>query len=190
MGDTYNNVGPTDVRHLLYDGMDHPLLDHPLLDRATRPVAPTFVWWTFWNCVLTKCQTKGSTMSFLTPKYDLVDSEGLLERFAKYRLMQTGALERHSGGCWEGMGVLFLLPVPNSSLFITIWFVDSILLLESETHFFLLSFSKDLTSGRETIVFGRWNYIVWGGKLYCLARETILFRARFVCFSKMKCIVF
>ena len=142
------------------------------------------------NYVLTKCQTKGSTMSFLTPKYDLVDSEGLLERFAKYRLMQTGALERHSGGCWEGMGVLFLLPVPNSSLFITIWFVDSILLLESETHFFLLSFSKDLTSGRETIVFGRWNYIVWGGKLYCLARETILFRARFVCFSKMKCIVF
>ena len=43
MGDTYNNVGPTDVRHLLYDGMDHPLLDHSLLDRATRPVAPTFV---------------------------------------------------------------------------------------------------------------------------------------------------
>ena len=23
---------------------DHPLLDQPLLDRATRPVAPTFVW--------------------------------------------------------------------------------------------------------------------------------------------------
>ena len=94
-------------------------------------------------------------MSFLAPKYGLVDSEGLLERFAKYRLMQTGALERHSGGCWEGMGVLFLLPVPNGSLFITIRFVDSTLLLESETHFFLLSFSKDLTSGRETIVFGR-----------------------------------
>ena len=53
-------------------------------------------------------------------KIRLVDSEGLLERFAKYRLMQTGALERHSGGCWEGMGVLFLLPVPNGSLFITI----------------------------------------------------------------------
>ena len=87
-------------------------------------------------------------------------------------------------------GVLFLFPVPNGPLFITIRFVDSTLLLESETHFFLLSFSKDLTSGRETIVFGRWNYIVWGGKLYCLARETILFRARFVCFSKMKCIVF
>ena len=83
------------------------LLDHPLLDRATRPVAPTFVGWTFRNCVLTKCQTKGATMSFLAPKYDLVDSEGLLGRFAKYRLMQTGVLEQHSGGCWERMGVLF-----------------------------------------------------------------------------------
>ena len=169
---------------------DHPLLDQSLLDRATRPVAPTFVWWTFRNCVLTKCQTKGSTMLFLAPKYDLVDSEGLLGRFAKYRLMQEGVLERHFGGCWERMGVLFLFSVSNGSLFITFWFVDSTLLLESETHFFLLPFSKDLTSGRETIVFGRWNYIVWGGKLYCLARETILFRARFVCFSKMKCIVF
>ena len=94
-------------------------------------------------------------MSFLTPKYDLVDSEGLLGRFAKYRLMQTGVLEQHSGGCWERMGVLFLFPVPNGTLFITFRFVDSTLLLESETHFFLLSFSKDLTSGRETIVFGR-----------------------------------
>lgn len=27
-------------------------------------------------------------------------------------------------------------------------------------------------------------------KQYCLARETILFRVRFVCFSKTKCIVF
>ena len=37
----------------------------------------------------------------------------------------------------------------------------------------LLPFSKDLTSGHETIVFGGGNYIVWRGKLYCLARETI-----------------
>ena len=170
--------------------MNHPLLDHPLLDRATRPVAPTFVWWTFLNYVLTKCQTKGATMSFLAPKYDLVDSEGILGRFAKYTLMQEGASERHFGVGWERMDVLFLFSVSNGSLFITFWFVDSTLLLERETHFFLLPFSKDLTSGHETIVFGRWNYIVWRGKLYCLARETILFRARFVCFSKMKCIVF
>ena len=148
------------VRHILYGVveqilLDQPLLDHPLLDRATRPVAPTFVWWTLLNCVLTKCQTKGSTMPFLAPKYDLVDSEGLLERFAKYRLMQTGALERHFGGCWERMGVLFLFSVPNGSLFITFRFVDTAHLLEKETRCFCVSFSKDLTSGRETIVFGR-----------------------------------
>ena len=101
-------------------------------------------------------------------------------------------------GCWnnipEGVGngwvSFFLFLFPYIPLFITFRFVDSTLLLESETHFFLLPFSKDLTSGRETIVFGRWNYIVWGGKLYCLAHETILFRARFVCFPKIKCIVF
>ena len=79
----------------------HPSLDHSLLDRATRPVAPTFVGWTLLNYVLTKCQMKGSTMSFLAPKYDLVDSEALLGRFAKYRLMQEGVLERHFEVDWE-----------------------------------------------------------------------------------------
>ena len=58
-------------------------------------------------------------MPFLAPKYDLVDSEGLLGRFAKYRLMQTGVLKQHFGGCWERMGVLFLFSVSNGSLFIT-----------------------------------------------------------------------
>ena len=36
---------------------------------------------------------------------------------------------------------------------VTFRFVDSALLLENETHNFLLSFSKDLTSGHEIIVF-------------------------------------
>jgi len=40
-------------------------------------------------------------------------------------------------------------------LFVTFRFVDSTFLLESETRFFLLPFSKDLTSGHETKVFGR-----------------------------------
>ena len=160
-GRPYISFGWTfDVRHILYGVveqtlLDHSLLDHPLLDRAIRPVAPTFVWWTFRNYVLTKCQTKGSTMSFLAPKYDLVDSEGLLGRFIKYRLMQTGVLEQHSGGCWERMDVLFLFSVPNGSLFITFRFVDTAHLLENETRCFCVSISKDLTSGRETIVFGR-----------------------------------
>ena len=143
------------VRHILYDGMNHPLLNQPLLDRATRPVAPTFMWWTFRNYVLTKCQTKGAIMSFLAPKYDLVDSEGLLGRFAKYRLMQEGVLERHYGRGWERMDVLFLFLFPYIPLFITFRFVDTAHLLESETWCFCISFSKDLTSGRETIVFGR-----------------------------------
>ena len=66
-----------------------------------------------------KMSNEGATMPFLAPKYDLVDSEGLLGRFAKYRLMQTGVLEQHFGGCWERMGVLFLFSVSNGSLFIT-----------------------------------------------------------------------
>ena len=52
------------------------------LDRATRPVAPTS------PPELTKCQTKGSTEALLAQKYDWVDSEGILGRFAKYRLMR------------------------------------------------------------------------------------------------------
>ena len=107
MGDTYNNVWTFDVQHILYGVVEQTLLNHPLLDRATRPVAPTFVGWTFRNYVLTKCQTKGATMSFLTPKYDLVDSEALLGRFAKYRLMQEGVLERHYGRGLERMDVRF-----------------------------------------------------------------------------------
>ena len=52
------------------------------LDRATRPVAPTL------PPKLTKCQTKGSTEGLLAQKYGLVDSEGILGQFAKYRLMR------------------------------------------------------------------------------------------------------
>ena len=58
-------------------------------------------------------------MSFLAPKYDLVDSEGILGRFAKYTLMQEGVLERYYGRDWERMDVLFLFSVSNGSLFIT-----------------------------------------------------------------------
>ena len=73
---------------------------------------------------------------------------------------------------------------------VTFRFVDTTLLLENETHYSLPPFSKDLTSEDETIVFGGGNYIVCHVKLYCLARETILFRARFVCFPGTECIVF
>ena len=52
-------------------------------------------------------------------------------------------------------GVLFLFSVPNGPLFITIRFVDMAHLLEKETRCFCASISNDLTSGRDTIVFGR-----------------------------------
>ena len=42
--------------------------------------------------ILTKCQTKASTVPMLAPKYGLVDSEALLGRFAKYALMQREVL--------------------------------------------------------------------------------------------------
>ena len=41
-------------------------------------------------------------MPVLASKCDWMDSEGLLERFAKYRLMQTGVLERHYGWVENG----------------------------------------------------------------------------------------
>ena len=139
---------------------------------------------------LTKCQTKGATVPFLAPKCRLVDSEALLRRFAKYTLssVRVGWHTYENRKDWE--------PFSRTSCtrilihFITFWFFDAALLPESETRSFSVSVSKDLTSGHETIVFGGGNYIVWRGKLYCLARETIFFRARFACFLEMECIVF
>ena len=115
---------------------------------------------------------------------------GILRRFAKYRLLLYGEFSFLSGCVVGEEGDFCHSYYSSNPLFITFRFLDSTFLLESETRFFLLPFSKDLTSGHETKVFGGWNYIVWRVKLYCLARETILFRARFVCFSKTKCIVF
>ena len=45
--------------------------------------------------ILTKCQTKASTVPFLAPKYDWVDSEALLRRFAKYTLTQIRSKRYH-----------------------------------------------------------------------------------------------
>ena len=146
--------------------------------------------WMFLNYVLTKCQTKGSTMFFLAPKIRFDEICGILRRFAKYRLLLYGEFSFLSECIIGEEGDFCHSYYSSRPLFITFRFVDSTFLPESETRFLLLPFSKDLTSGHETIVFGGWNYIVWRVKLYCLARETILFRARFVCFSKTKCIVF
>ena len=55
-------------------------------------------------------------------------------------------------------------------LYDTFRFVDSALLPENETHDSSFLFSKDLTSGHENSV--------WGMKLMCLTRQTILFGSR------------
>ena len=97
---------------------------------------------------------KRPTVPFLAPKYSFVDFEALLGRFAKYTLTANGFFQLHGDG-GNGATVSF----DCSSLcftppFITFRFVDADLLPESETHFFLLPFPKDLTSADETIVFG------------------------------------
>ena len=139
---------------------------------------------------VTKCQTKPFLVAFPAPKIRLGGFFCILRRFAKCRLSPVPSFLFPSG-CSSGRDVSFCLFISVSICsFNSFRNVDCLVLPESETRNFFLSFSKDLTSADETIVFGRWNYIVWRLKLYCLARETILFRARFVYIPKMKCIVF
>ena len=91
----------------------------------------------------------------LAPKYELVDSEALLRRFAKYTLLR---MDDECCPC-ERTGVLhFSQRIPDTRYSIlseTFRFIDTAHLLESETPDLLLPFSKDLTSGHETIVFGQ-----------------------------------
>ena len=104
---------------------------------------------------LTKCQTKGSIVPFLAPKYELVDSEALLRRFAKYTLLR---MDDECCPCGRTGVLHFSQRIPDTRYSIlseTFRFIDTAHLLESETPDLLLPFSKDLTSGRETIVFGR-----------------------------------
>ena len=74
--------------------------------------------------------------------------------------------------------------------FNTFRFVDTAHLLENETPIFFLSSPDHLTFAGQTILFEKWNYIVWLVKHLCFARETILFEPQNVSISKMKCIVF
>ena len=80
---------------------------------------------------------------------------GILRRFAKYTLLLCGKLFFLFAKVASGSAVPCCSSFLNTPLFITFRFVDTAHLLESETHFFLLPSSKDLTSGHETIVFGR-----------------------------------
>ena len=80
---------------------------------------------------------------------------GILRRFAKYRLLLYGEFSFLSECIIGEEGDFCHSYYSSRPLFITFRFVDSTFLLESETRFFLLPFSKDLTSGHETKVFGR-----------------------------------
>ena len=77
-----------------------------------------------------------------------------------------------------------------STLYESFRFVDTPPLPVNETCTFCISFSKDLTFADETILFERWNYIVWRVKHKCFADETILFGRQNVKIPKSNCIVF
>ena len=79
---------------------------------------------------------------------------GILRRFAKYRLLLYGEFSFLSGCVVGEEGDFCHSYYSSNPLSITFRFLDSTFLLESETRFFLLPFSKDLTSGHETKVFG------------------------------------
>ena len=102
-----------------------------------------------------KVSNEGFHSVYARARIRLGGFRGILRRFAKYTLLLYGELFflfakvacRGAAPCYSS----FL----NTPLFITFRFVDTAHLLESETPDLLLPFSKDLTSGRETIVFGR-----------------------------------
>ena len=102
-----------------------------------------------------KMSDEGSDSAVPRTKMRFGGFRGILRRFVKYTLLLYGKLFflfakvacRGAAPCYSS----FL----NTPLFITFRFVDRAHLLESETYFFLLPSSKDLTSGHETIVFGR-----------------------------------
>lgn len=86
-----------------------------------------------------------------------MDFEGLLRRLAKYTL-SAKCVWRFLSGRREAMDApLVASGTQDSAHRVTFRFVDTTLLLESETHYSLPTFSKDLTSGDETIVFGGGN---------------------------------
>ena len=139
---------------------------------------------------LTKCQMKGSTGAMLTPKDERARKERILERFAKYTLMQIGGFSCYLDtedleGAASCIGNTF-----NPVLFNSFKMSLPFHLLEDETRNSSTSLSEYLTSTLQTILFGGGNYIVSYLKPYCLARETIWLRARFINIPKTKCIVF
>ena len=102
-----------------------------------------------------KMSNEGSESAVPRTKIQSGGFRGILRRFAKYTLLLYGKLFFLFAKVASGSAIPCCSSFLNTPLFITFRFVDTAHLLESETHFFLLPSSKDLTSGHETIVFGR-----------------------------------
>lgn len=139
---------------------------------------------------LTKCQMKGSTGAMLTPKDEWARKERILERFAKYTLIQKGGFSCYLDREDLEEAASCIGDALNRALFNSFKISLPSHLLEDETRNSNTSFSKYLTSTPQTILFGGGNYIVSCLKQYSLARETILLRARFANIPRTECIVF
>ena len=139
---------------------------------------------------LTKCQMKGSTGAMLTPKDERARKERILERFAKYTLMQIGGFSCYLDTEDLEEAASCIRDTVNPALFNSSKMSLPFHLLEDETRNSNTSFSKYLTSTPQTILFGGGNYIVSCLKQYSLARETIWLRARFANIPRTECIVF
>ena len=129
-------------------------------------------WWQSFQ--LTKCQTKGSTEALLAQKYDWVDSEGILGRFAKYRLMriqEKGCYSDVHGAVvvsewqWEGnrMGVVIASDLLTRYSF---WRMKPGIFAFHSSNIWLPRM-KQYGLGGETILFELPNTSVWRVKQYC-----------------------
>ena len=93
-----------------------------------------------------KMSNEGSESVVPRTKIQSGGFRGILRRFAKYTLLLCGKLFFLFAKVASGSAVPCCSSFLNTPLFITFRFVDTAHLLESETHFFLLPSSKDLTS--------------------------------------------
>ena len=116
--------------------------------------------------------------------------ERILERFAKYTLIQKGGFSCYLDREDLEEAASCIGDALNRALFNSFKISLPFHLLEDETRNSSTSLSEYLTSTPQTILFGGGNYIVSCLKQYSLARETILLRARFVNIPRTECIVF
>jgi len=115
---------------------------------------------------------------------------GILRRFAEFTLMPICA------GCCLRDRLYVWSPslLTHGGCFVMLYesfrFIDATHLLESETWDFSLSYPEYWTFTDETILFEKWNNIVWLAKHKCLMSQTIFFGRWNVNILELRCIVF